>query len=373
MPTYRHARPRGFAPWNPDANSRRIVGLVHKVLELEADYLPMTARYVFYRLCALYRYPKTDPAYAVLCDKISRGRRCGMIPWASIRDDGETSWWLGPHTGHFYGPGDFHRVTGRRARQLLLQSKVVQPCIVEVHVEAAGMLPQVAGVCRPLGVTCYSSGGFGSVTSQYDAARRFGGRDKPTVVLSIGDYDPSGISLYWSWRENVIDFFDVGTEYLGTDPELTGGGTTRLALDYGMYAEPPPAPLFRRIMVTPDQIREHGFLTAPAKKKDKRGNWHGNTVQAEAIPAELRTEILRAAILEHYDEQAIDDVEALAAAHRPEMGRRFGRVNVDDLENDVARQLDDIQEDADERADDDGRDWTGGYTNEDEDDMEEGV
>lgn len=371
MPTYKHARPRGFAPWSPSPASMRIVRLVLDVLRIESAYLPLTARQVFYRLVALYQYPKTEQGYAGLCDKINRGRRCGLIPWAAIRDDGETVRWLGPHTGHFYGPHDFHSVTAERARYMKLQPVVVQPCVVEVHVEAAGMLPQVAGICRPLGVTCYSSGGFGSATTQYDAARRFAIRDKPTVVLSIGDYDPSGISLYWSWRENVIQFYEQGTKYLGT--EWGGEGTTRLGIFTGMDEEPEPAPLFRRIAVTPDQIREHGFITAPAKKTDKRGDWDGNTVQCEAIPSALLAEIVRACILEHYDEQAIDDVETLASEHRPEMGQRFGRVIVADLENTVAEQLESIEVDAQERADDDGRDWTCGYTNEDEDDMEEGV
>lgn len=371
MPEYKHARVRGFAPWSPSAASLAILGKVLEIIDREAAYLPLTNRQVFYRMVALFGYKKTENAYASLCEKINRGRRVGLIPWDAIRDDGETVRWLGPHTGHFYGPRDFHQVTSRRARKMKLQPVVVQPCVVEVHVEAGGMLPQVAQACRPLGVTCYSSGGFGSATTQYDAASRFAQRNKPTVVLSIGDYDPSGISLYWSWRENVIRFYEEGTVYLGT--EWGGDGTTRLGIDMGMYEDPAPGPLFRRIAVTPEQIREHGFITAPPKKTDKRGDWDGNTVQCEAIPSELLAEIVKSAILEHYDEEAIDDVETLAAIHRPAMRSRYGAVGVQDLAEAVAERLDDIQQEAEERAEDDGRDWTGGYTNEDEDDMEEGV
>jgi hypothetical protein len=56
-------RPRGFAPWNPTAESR---GLIEKVLAVLAEYgayLPLTVRQIFYRLVGASGYEKTEAAY----------------------------------------------------------------------------------------------------------------------------------------------------------------------------------------------------------------------------------------------------------------------------------------------------------------------
>lgn len=370
MPDYKHARPRGFAPWNPSTASIEIIESVRQILEWEAEYLPLTARQLFYRMVAHFRYPKTENAYGSLCNKLNRARRAGLLPWSAIRDDGETAYTLGAHTGHFASVRGLDRHIRRNVGRFQLNPQIVQPCVVEVHVEAAGMLPQVAGFVQHLGADCYSAGGFGSVTGQYETARRLAARRRPTVILSVGDFDPSGISLYWSWRENVLQFFDRGTKYLGTDPELaglTGEGTTRLGLNYGANQEPPPIPLFRRIAVTPEQVDEYDLETAPPKRTDKRGNWSGDTVQCEALESRVLERIVREAVLEHYDYDAIDELADLSEATRAEL-RPLYTPDIWDIDVEAVEAAADIAMNLRDRGD-----WRAGYSNDDELDMQEGV
>ena len=346
MPLYKHARPRGFAPWNPNDETLEIIAQVAHILELEKAYLPLTNRQIFYRMVASFGYSKTENAYSNLCEKLNRARRAGLIDWDSIRDDGLTD-----KSGHFYwGPSTLQYVLQRECRNFLLLPDMPQPCKVEVFIEAAGMLPQVARVANPLGVTCYSSGGFSSVTVQRDTAKRLAERDKPTVILSIGDYDPSGVALYQSFKENVLAFFD-GWSALG--------GTEAVCDD---------APLFRRIAITPDQIRQYDFITAPPKKTDKRGNWTGGTVQCEAIPSATLADIVKDAVCEHYDLNAITDMlEFSSDVMRERLEDKVASLDFDPEESDAQEYLEEVKDSIEDN------DWTGGYCNEDDDDMEEGV
>src|SRR5262245_14739609 len=56
------------------------------------------------------------------------------------------------------------------------------------------MVPQLARVAHPFGVTVMSGGGFDSTTDRHNFAVALAGHDCPTEVLHIGDHDPSGVS-----------------------------------------------------------------------------------------------------------------------------------------------------------------------------------
>ncbi len=344
MPLYKNARPRGFAAWSPRAASLAIVATVLKVIADEKANLPLTARQVFYRMVANYGYAKTEKSCSNLYEKISRGRRAGLIPWDAIRDDEQKV----RHGGGFDGVDDFMSWVQRNARWFKLDPNPGQVCFVEIHVEAAGMVPQVARTASPLGASVYSSGGFGSVTVQHGTALRMAQRNVPTVVLSIGDYDPSGIALYQSFKENVMAFFDEG------DWDDRGEWET---------------PLFRRIAVTPDQIRQYGFITAPPKSTDNRGSWSGGTVQCEAIPTAQLGTIVHDAILEHYDIDVINSVDTLSKSLRPGLQAKVGGIDVSELEDRCVDEMETISDDCLIFP----MDWQADHENEDDDDMEEGV
>lgn len=348
MPTYKHARPRGFAPWKPRADTLSLLQTVLVVLQAEAAYLPLTNRQVFYRLVQHHGYTKTEQSYDNLCNKLNRARRAGLVPWGSIRDD-KLSY---RHNPGNYSVEGFREGLHRQASRFALDPYIVQDCMIEVHVEAEGMMPQVARAACPLGCSVYSSGGFGSVTTQYDAAKRMVERVDPTVVLSIGDYDPSGIALYQSFKENVLSFFETGHD--DWDRECW------------------QMPLFRRIAVTPEQIRQHGFITAPQKAKDRRGNWSGGTVQCEAIPSAQLAQIVRDAVLEHYDADAIAAVDALSLELREPLDTALYEAEERFVEqHEIAQERrDEIRAAMPHRG---SSGWKAGYDNADDDFMEEGI
>ncbi len=285
---YTSARVRGLAPWRPQAKTRRLLDQVEEVLVEYAEHLPLTLRQVLYRCVAEYGYAKDERAYDRLCEALNRARRAGLIPFHAIRDDGAV---VEQPLG-FHGLPDFWSYIAEIATGYRRERLDEQGLVLEIWVEAAGMVPQVARVARPFGITVFSSGGFDSLTVKYDAACRIARRPCPTTVLHVGDHDPSGLSIFDSAAEDV-----------------------RAMLPNRWHAN------FRRVAVTPEQIEAYGLETAPPKATDRRGNWVGGTVQAEALaPDELAAEVERA-IEEYVDQDVLDGVVATEEAERSEILR----------------------------------------------------
>jgi hypothetical protein len=139
-----------------------------------------------------------------------------------------------------------------------------QPYYVEVWVEKDAMAGIVAKVANSFGVPVFVARGFASLTSLYGAANTFRtatDAGKKVMVLHLGDYDPSGVSAGESMIKAFRDDFQVDVD-------------------------------FRRIAVTPDQIKSMALPTRPVKTSDTRAkNWTGGEcVELDTMPpAEIRS------------------------------------------------------------------------------------
>ena len=282
---YQHARVKGLAPWKPHRPSLALVEQIRGVLTEYADHLPLTARQIFYRLVGAHDYPKSEKAYNRLAYVLGRARRGGYLPFDAFRDDGVTA----RDPGGFSGMAQFWTAVHTAAESYRRDRMCAQPQVVEVWVEAAGMVPQAVRVAHEYGAAVYSSGGFNSLTALHDAAQRIRRRyirhEQDTVVLQIGDHDPSGESIFASAA------LDVETLVRDIEWSRTPPG---LCVDL-------PGLEFARVAVTEEQIQRYQLPTAPPKKSDKRGDWTGGTVQAEALPPDVLADVLRAAIERRVD------------------------------------------------------------------------
>ena len=201
--TYTSTRARGYAPWNPAAESRQLLAEITVQLELWADLWPLTARQLFYGLIGRGVIDKTESNYSRITENLNRARRSGLVSWDAIRDDGAR--FAEPH--QYESVAHFWRSVESSAAGFRLQRQAEQAQHIEVWCEAAGMVPQLQKVARPYGVGVATSGGFDSTTSKYLSAQRFLARDVPTVVLHVGDLDPSGCSIVDSVAEDVEAFW----------------------------------------------------------------------------------------------------------------------------------------------------------------------
>src|SRR5262245_26309689 len=88
-----------------------------------------------------------------------------------------------------------------------------QPTRLAVFCEAAGMTPQLARGTGPFGVAVMSGSGFDSLTEKHAFAAELTRHDQTTEVLSIGDHDPSGVSAFAAYLEDVEAFsLELGGE-----------------------------------------------------------------------------------------------------------------------------------------------------------------
>lgn len=294
-------RPRGpMLDYRPRPPTLVLIEAVRLVLDEYAAYLPLTLRQVFYRLIGAYGYPKTKRFSTQLQEALVKARRAGLIPLGDIRDDGITV----EDPGGFDGVPSFDAYIAELVRSYRRDRLIGQDVAVELWAEAAGMVPQLAGVARDYGVPVYSGSGFDSLPAKTDAAWRAVTDGRPRLVLHIGDYDPSGVHVFKSAAEDVPAWAEHW------DAEVS----------------------FERIAVTPLQIVEYGLETAdlvdPSVYEDSGytpPSFDGTqTCQAEALnPADLAA-IVTAAIERHIDTDELARLIEVEAEERAELIRRYG-------------------------------------------------
>jgi len=301
---YTATRVRGFAPWNPIQTTLDVVAQVQEILTEYAAYLPMTNRQIFYRLVGTRGYPKTEQAYARLCEYLNRARRAGMIDFGSIRDDGTQS---DGGTG-YSGVEHWMRAIRRYAEGYTHNLTEGQRYHRELWVEAGGMVPQAAAVAYDYDIVTYSAGGFNGLTDKYETADRLARQRKPCIVFHVGDLDPSGLAI---------------VDALAEDVTLMAGG---LARRRGRDADV----RFIRVAVTEEQVEEHGLPTAPQKGSDQRGEWMDETVQCEALPPDVLAATIRQAIEDYTDMEQVRAMRRLGDRERERLLARFDRLAEDD-------------------------------------------
>jgi len=211
-----------------------------------------------------------------------------FIPMGVIRDDGGVI----SEPDHWDSAEQFMATIRAMAKDFTLDHSAGQATRLVIICEAGGMVPQLARIAHLFGVTVMSGGGFDSTTDRHNFAAALAGHDRPTEVLHIGDHDPSGVSMFLAFLEDVEAF----------TRELGGQAT------------------FTRLAVTPQQIGEHRLPTAPPK--DNRA-FSGETCQAEALSPDVLANILRSAIEERVDQRVLDCVLQQERRIRRELSKRF--------------------------------------------------
>jgi hypothetical protein len=104
-------------------------------------------------------------------------------------------------------------------------------------------------------------------------------------VLHVGDYDPSGESIFEVIAEDAAAFVRAD----------------RVLETIDLHA--------RRVALTAEQVDQFALETAPPKPSDSRSvRWKGGTCQLEALPPDVLAEIVRDAILNGFNRQTLKQV-----------------------------------------------------------------
>lgn len=263
----------------------RVELLDAQIIEVLRKDHPQSVRHVFYRMTdPRLQEPveKSDRGYRHVQDRCVKLRRSGGIPYGWIADMSRRGYYVDT----FHGAGDFlRRMRGLYRADLWRDA----PLRCEVWVESRSIASVLIDDCDELAVSLFPCGGFSSLSFVHSAAEEHNERDdgRPLIVLYVGDYDPAGV---------LID----------------------LALEREMrrHLKPSIDLIFNRLGINAEQIECHDLPTKPRKGSDRRSLHVAETVEAEAMPANILRRILRDRIEDMLPEGA------LAAAKVAEQSER---------------------------------------------------
>lgn len=207
--------------FRPDALD--IINLVNSILdEYAAGGYLLTLRQVYYQLVARGHIPNSIESYKRIGDVVSDGRMAGLIDWAQIEDRARET-----VTPAFWdSPADILRAC---AAQYRTDWWITQPYHVEVLVEKQALEGILEPVARRFGVPFTANKGYLSQSMMYQISKRLLEHDsvgKDTLLLYLGDHDPSGLDMDRDIRDRLKVF--TGDEF---DFEVRRLALTRAQID----------------------------------------------------------------------------------------------------------------------------------------------
>ena len=284
----------------------QIAQLDDQIVAVLTEDNPQSVRHVFYRMTDP-RLPepvaKTDNGYQQVQSRITKLRRAGQVPYGWITDATRR----GYHTITYEDGAEFlRRVHGLYRSDLWRTAETY----VEVWCESRSLAGVIEADCEDLAVSLYPAGGFSSITLAFQAAEyineatNFG--EKPAHVIYLGDYDPAGVLIDRSIESELRQHLD---------------GDVDLSLN--------------RIAITTEQIDQYDLPTKPRKVSDLRALHITETVEAEAMPANIMRGLLRDSVEAFLPEGALEVAkvaEESEQAHLVKWAQIMGDYSPDEVE-----------------------------------------
>ena len=254
-----------YVPYNPRADRAAVIEhAVQLVAEYAEQGFRLTLRQLYYQYIARDLFPdswinreynakhglpeltkNTLVNYHRLSDILKRAREAGMLEWESIVDRLRNMY--GPET--YTSPQELARTLPEKYTRDLWAG---QPKRVEVWVEKDALVEFVQMACEPLGMDYFPNRGYVSCSTIWDIAHNrhkhnWDVHKQATVVLHLGDHDPSGFDMTRDIEERCR---------LYSTPYEDG--------------EEPIDITFIRLGLSKEQVDEFGFPPNPAKVTDSR-------------------------------------------------------------------------------------------------------
>ena len=218
--------------------------IVEEALEVFKQYdSALTLRQLYYRLVSKHLFPNTINCYKRLSRVMVKAREQGDVPVNCLEDRSRRI--LGRGDTGYASAEEFlrRRIAGLKEsyKEFTMPMWDDQPNYVLVSLEKDALSRLVSDIANQYSVRTFPTRGYPSFTYVNRMATYIRNRlkDKPTVVLYFGDFDPSGIDI-----ERDLD--DRLTKYDAGDFKV------------------------RRVALTKDQIEQYSLPPMPVKRSDAR-------------------------------------------------------------------------------------------------------
>ncbi len=209
--------------------AEQIVKANEIIEEYEAQGFQLNLRQLYYQFVARGLIENNMRSYKNLGSVINEARLAGLIDWLAIED--KTRNLVSPRA--WSSPQD---IINACASQFAIDKWETQPWHVEVWIEKDALVGVIENICRTLQISYFSCRGYPSQSEVWAAAQRlaaYNQKEKQTLILHLGDHDPSGIDMSRDLNDRLNEFCAVG------DIEIR-----RIALNFDQVQEydPPPNP-----------------------------------------------------------------------------------------------------------------------------------
>jgi hypothetical protein len=262
------------------ANLIRLDEINEIIEEYQEQGYVLTLRQLYYQLVSRDIIPNKQSEYAKISTILKEGRMAGIVDWAAIED----------RLRHPSSPASFDSpasILSAAIAQYALPRMEGQEKYIEVWVEKDALSGVLKRVTEKYHIPILVNRGYSSASSMYDSFVRFKEafeNQQETLVLYLGDFDPSGVDMIRDIRERTLEFIDG---YYGDEAE-----------DFAFTVKP--------IALTKAQITQYNPPPNPAKITDPRAKdfirLHGATSwEVDALKPEVLNSLLEKAILQNID------------------------------------------------------------------------
>ncbi len=268
-------------------SSVKIIGQANDIIEeYTAQGFDLTLRQLYYQFVSRDLIANTQKEYKRLGSIINDARLAGLIDWNSLvdrtRNLQELAHWTSPSS-----------IIDSCARQYRIDKWNTQPIRPEVWIEKDALLGVIADVCEKLDVAYFSCRGYTSQSEMWGAAQRtmerFDDSEQPTLIIHLGDHDPSGVDM----SRDITDRLEI---FMG-NVEV------------------------KRIALNMDQIEEYNPPPNPAKFTDSRcaayvAEFGSESWELDALEPKVLMGLVEQTIVGVRDEDLWDEAEAEEAEAR---------------------------------------------------------
>lgn len=267
------------------------------IMEYAKEGYDLTLRQLYYQFVARDLIANSDKEYKRLGSIINDARLSGYIDWDAITDRTRpiriNSHWDNPQA-----------IIESCSEQFRIDTRYDQPFYIEVWVEKDALVGVLEGICTKLDVPYFSCRGYVSQSSMWEASQRFIHQEKEfgktTVLLHLGDHDPSGV-------------------------DMSRDIQSRLELFESQCA-------VKRIALTMKQIKQYSPPPNPAKLTDSRCNGYiykygRESWELDALEPRIITQLITKEVGELTETSQWENMLQQQSKHRNELKRVSARWN----------------------------------------------
>lgn len=264
------------------------------IAQYRAQGFDLTLRQLYYQLVARGIIENTERSYKNTGTAIDDARMAGLMDWEAIVDRTRNL----RSVSHWDTPAD---IISSAAYSYRLDKWQNQEYYVEVWVEKEALAGVIERIATTLDLPWFACRGYVSQSEMWAASQRFlrvQSEGRRSVILHLGDHDPSGIDM----TRDIIDRMDI----FGADIEV------------------------KRLALNMDQIEQYNPPPNPAKLTDSRANGYidrfgDESWELDALTPTVISDLIEDAVLDLRDDDAWSDMVEKEKAERADLSRAAKR------------------------------------------------